>query len=138
MVSSVGKIRVTLAWFVAGLFTILSVGGEGLHLLPGCGHHACCQHRGCASSKHEHQHEHEHESCALVASFRQAADAESCESVCPVCEFLAVAKCLLVAEAIASSTGHVTEYVATSGPLVLRTFVSAYRCRAPPFQTAIS
>ena len=34
--------RTRFTWFYAGFFTVLAVGGQSLHSLPGMGHHCCC------------------------------------------------------------------------------------------------
>ncbi|HEX3998550.1 MAG TPA: hypothetical protein VHX65_08385 [Pirellulales bacterium] len=39
--------RIRFTWAFAILFSALSAMGEGLHLLPGQGHDACCRDAGC-------------------------------------------------------------------------------------------
>jgi hypothetical protein len=83
--------RPILTYFVTGVFAVLTVAGQSLHLIPGCGH-GCCNEVCEAVCEHESHAEGSCPDCGHGPQFRaehggsaMCSDADNCQ----ICKHLA-------------------------------------------------
>ena len=116
-------------WIVLTLFTAIAAAGDGLHFLPGLGHH-CREMRlpfdaqgGCHWSD-----------CGEAGHFKilSATSVASSDENCPVCQFFTQSQSVPLAVAFEIESRVVEGRISIIRPLLVDRVAGAYSSRAPP------
>ncbi len=125
--------RSRLTFAVLAVFSAVSVGGEGLHLIPGLGH--SCSHLSvcsCFSAKHSECAPHVCHDCQSCIGEADCTHCDMDEDACPICNFFALAKSV---PAVAAEVRESMVFPASgiwADSLAMDDVPSFYRSRAPP------
>jgi len=134
-------VRATIILTAAAAFVVLSVVGQGLHLLPGCGHRhraldtACCGDksitgpvdRGCCDGHGPHHGPKPHGSDS-----EPPGDPRSAVATCPICRLIAQAKAPAVIAAPPEVDQPVPDEPVHSPLPLLLSPTRAFDARGPP------